>query len=133
MKSLLIALSSALLGAMMAVSFTAGATPNASLSGWHLAFEHDKDGNALNGSKAALITAISEGKPVRIYWAGTRVQHVIDAGFLTVLQGEVFAQIPSVSGQRPSVDPARVELLDTPWRAIFATNGDRGLKWFVQH
>ncbi|WP_417463931.1 hypothetical protein [Kordiimonas sp.] len=132
MKSLLIALSSAFIGAMMALSFTATANTSTP-QGWQLAYEHDKDGTALAGSKDALIAAVVDGKPVRIYWAGTRVQHVIDASFLTVLQGEVFAQIPMVSGQKPSVDPAHVELRDTPWRAIFATNGDRGLKWFVQN
>ncbi|WP_262689396.1 hypothetical protein [Kordiimonas aestuarii] len=131
MKTLIIAMVAALMGALFALSFNAtarGGTP----SGWRLVYAHDDAGNATEGAKQALVDAVLGGKPVRVYWAGTQVQHVVNGGMLTVLQGEVFAQMPMITAQKPSVDPATVELRDGNWQTIFATNGDRALKWFVQ-
>ena len=105
---------------------------SASSESWQLAYAHDEKGKTIEGSKAALIEAVLNGKPVRVYWAGRQVQHVTDSYFLTVLQGEVFAQIAPITGQRPSTNPAAVTLNDGEWKSIFATNGDRALKWFVQ-
>lgn len=129
MKTILTALVAALMGAIL---FSSIANTSNRESSWRLAYAHDADGTTTEGSKQALIDAILEGKPVRVYWAGSTVQHVVDAGFLTVLQGEVFAQMRPIQGQKPSVDPARIELRENTWQAVHATNGDRALKWFVQ-
>ena len=101
---------------------------------WRLVFAHDQDGGTVQGSKEDLIAAILAGKSIRIYWAGRRVQHVTDSNFLTILEGEVFAQVAVIRGQKPSVDPPKIEFHDPDrnWNAIFATNGGRALKWFVQ-
>ena len=100
---------------------------------WQLAYSHDKAGKALAGTKQALIDDIRAGKSVRIYWAGRRVEHLIDAHFLTVFGGEVFAQI-AIQGQKPSktIDPPTIELRDNPWKTIFATNGDRAVQWYTR-
>jgi len=100
--------------------------------GWQLVYAHDENGAPTEGSKDALIAAVKAGNPVRVYWAGRRVQHVTDGGFLTILQGEVFAQMAPITGQKPSIDPASIELQDNQWQTVFATNGDRALRWFVQ-
>lgn len=130
MKTTLIALIAALMGAVL---FSSIARTNSPMETWRLAYAHDAEGNAVEGSKQALIDAIVAGKPVRVYWAGRRVQHVIDASFLTILQGEVFAQMRPIQGQKPSIDPARVELRENTWQTVHATNGERALKWFVQY
>lgn len=130
MKTALLSLTAALVGALIALSVTTAATPS-SPSGWRLAYAHDAAGGVTEGSKEALVSAILSGKPVRVYWAGTTVQHVADAGFLTVLEGEVFAQIHTITAQKPSTGPAAVELRDGTWQTVFATNGDRALRWFV--
>jgi hypothetical protein len=130
MKNAFIILLAALAGALLFSSISNSSAPTGS---WRLAYSHDAGGKAIEGSKQALIDAIANGKPVRVYWAGRRVQHVVDAGFLTILQGEVFAQMHPITGQKPSVDPAAVELREeTSWQTIHATNGTRALKWFVQ-
>ena len=101
---------------------------------WNLVYAHDEHGNAVNGSKADLIAAINAGYPVRIYWAGRRVQHTADAQFLTIFQGEVYAQIHPIWAQRPATDPDRIEFAEprSDWRTIHSTNGGRALKWFAQ-
>ncbi len=134
MKTILTAVCAALISSALTLSFSTAANTRAAEQGgdWHLAYSHDKDGQPLDGSKQALVDSILAGKPVRIYWAGRTVQHVMDAGILTVLEGEVFAQIQPITAQRPSTNPAKVELVEGEWQTIFATNGDRPLKWFVQ-
>ncbi|WP_417451196.1 hypothetical protein [Kordiimonas sp.] len=132
MKTLLVAFGAALVAAVISASYGATANTSATTS-WRLAYAHDGQGRAIEGSKQALVDAVLEGKPVRIYWTGRTVQHVSDAGFLTLLQGEVFAQIPMITAQRPSTDPATVDLRDGTWQSVFATNGDRALRWFVQN
>jgi hypothetical protein len=100
-----------------------------------LIYSHDENGAALGGSKAALADAVRAGKPVRVYWSGRYVEHATDSFFLTIIGGEVFAQIESIRAQRPVEEPPSIELMDEEqrWAAIFATNGDRALKWFVQN
>lgn len=131
MKTTVSLLAAALLGALVITGLIRANTPSNS---WRLAFAHDKGGVAVEGSKQALIDAILAGKPVRVYWAGRTVQHVVDAGFLTVLGGEVFAQMRPIMGQKPMTDPAvTIELRENTWQTVLATNGERALRWFVQH
>jgi len=131
MKQIVGYIAALMLGGLAAVSFTSQAATNAAT--WQLAYAHDAAGEAQEGSKEALVNAIINGKPVRVYWAGRRVQHTIDATFLTVLEDEVFAQMRPITAQKPSVDPAAITLRDGTWQTVFATNGDRALKWFVQY
>ena len=81
----------------------------------------------MEGSKQSLIEAVRAGFPVRLYMRGRRVEHAADAGFLTILDGEVFAQIEAIRGQTPSVDPPAVALRDDGlrWQAIYSTTGAR--------
>ncbi|MEO1037349.1 MAG: hypothetical protein AAFX44_17465 [Pseudomonadota bacterium] len=106
-------------------------TKNTDSGSWHTVFAHDSNGAATQGSKQALVDAVRAGKPIRVYWAGRRVEHVADAFFLTILGGEVFAQIETIQGQAPSDDPPAIEFRDNQWRTILSTNGDRALTWFT--
>eukprot|EP00172_Hildenbrandia_rubra_P003410 Plantae.Rhodophyta-Hildenbrandia_rubra.ctg54553.p1 GENE.Plantae.Rhodophyta-Hildenbrandia_rubra.ctg54553~~Plantae.Rhodophyta-Hildenbrandia_rubra.ctg54553.p1 ORF type:complete len:143 (+),score=21.91 Plantae.Rhodophyta-Hildenbrandia_rubra.ctg54553:222-650(+) len=108
-------------------------------TGWHLAYSQDKDGNAVDGTKRKLFTAIRSGKTVRVYWAGRRVEHLVDANFLTIFGDEVFAQIPTIRGQRPSQSgaPASIKLAEDgqEWTTIVSTNGEfpYPVKWFISN
>ena len=104
---------------------------------WRLIYEQAADGSAMRGSKAELIETIRTGARVRVYWKGRRVEHLVDAGFLTVMGGEVFAQPSRIVGQRPSAEgePPSIQLAadGSTWTTIVSTNGEfrRSARWFV--
>ncbi len=102
------------------------------LNSWKLVYSHDENGLLKNGSKQELIDAIRSGKSVRVFWQGKKVEHLTDAFFLTILGGEVFAQIEKIQGQKPILTPPTIELRENEWLTILSTNGDRALKWFIQ-
>lgn len=115
---------------------------------WRLVYENDAEGALVAGSKQSLIAAVRNGKPVRIYFKSGRVEHAVDAMFLTIFEGEAFAQIEAINSQRPSVDPPKVAFREVgqKWRMIVGTNGyfaglmdgsdpnerSMGARWFVQ-
>lgn len=92
---------------------------------WRLIYENNADGDALTGSKQELVEAVRQGQPVRIVTVGRRIEHAADAGFLSVFEGEVFAQIEAIEAQRPTLNPTRMGYRDpgTKWRMIVGTNG----------
>ena len=96
-----------------------------STDSWILVYENDREGNAVQGSKEDLIQYVYDGKPVRVVAIGRRIAHSADAQFLSVFEGEVFAQITPINSQRPDVDPPRIFFREPgqKWRAIFGTNG----------
>ncbi|MEX0299591.1 MAG: hypothetical protein AB3N28_11025 [Kordiimonas sp.] len=119
----------ALFGALLTFTFTEKRREPS----WQLVYAHDNSGIATEGQKADLVAAVIAGKEVRVYWEGRYVKHAADAGFLTVIGDEVFAQIHEIKGQRPTETPPSIEFRqDTTWSTIFATNGDRALRWFVK-
>ncbi len=130
MRSLFTDLSALAIGAAAALSVTSLTEKESS---WELVYANDADGNSLEGSKDELIEAVREGRPIRVYWRGRRVEHVVDSHFVTILSGEVFVQTPTIRGQRPFTDPARIELAENgaEWTGLFGTNGGMPLRWFV--
>ena len=71
--------------------------------------------------------AVRLGYPVRIGWGSNRVEHVADADFLTIFEGEeVFAQIKSIIGQAPRIDGDSLKIrfrTQNHWTKIAGTNG----------
>lgn len=115
---------------------------------WVMVYSNDKDGMSLEGSKSDLIESIRQGNPVRIYTSGRRIEHAMEAQFLSIFKGDVFAQITPIHAQAPAEDPTQI-LFRAPgkkWQSIVGTNGfvtaftDGGdpnirkgsTKWFVQ-
>ncbi|MTI31222.1 hypothetical protein [Xanthovirga aplysinae] len=106
--------------------------PTSNKSGWQLVFRNDKNGEAKFGNKKDLIKAVRNGYPIRIGW-GARlksdttksVEHVIDADFLTVVNGtEVFAQIHPIIGQRPDLNKLTIKYRNSnKWSTMVGTNG----------
>jgi len=100
---------------------------------YQVILEVNRKGEVTKGNIAQLIAYVQQGNPVRVGWQlnfqnpdSTKQEiislyHWTDAGFITVLQGEVFAQISSIYEQGPSTG-------DIP--AIFMTKeGDLTDEW----
>lgn len=103
--------------------------PTTAVPDWKLIYHHDKDGNAIAGDKNQLITLIREGRPVRIFWPiGKVLDHIADAGFITIMNNEVFAQTDAIIRQIPDKATRRRIALDAKnqsrWSAIFSTTGE---------
>ncbi|WP_350294088.1 hypothetical protein [uncultured Croceitalea sp.] len=98
-----------------------------SKSGWQKVFQNDANGQVTFGNKSKLIDAVRLGYPVRIGWGSNRIEHIADADFLTIFQGEeVFAQINTIIGQQPLVDGDSLKIrfrMNTNWTKISGTNG----------
>lgn len=122
--------------------------PKSPATAWHLIYAHSQSGETVAGSKEDLIEAIRLGQKIRVYFRGRRVEHLTDAGFLTIFGGEVFAQIVPIQTQAPSLDPPKVRFGDpgVKWHAILSTTGEfttfadgkdpnistQAVKWYVQ-
>ncbi len=96
-------------------------------AGWQKVFQNDANGEVLHGDKSKLIDAVRLGYPVRIGWGSNRVEHVADADFLTIFEGEeVFAQIRTILGQAPRIDGDTLKVrfrTENHWTKIAGTNG----------
>lgn len=128
-------------------------TPVKQLPRWQLVYTHDKQGQPLFGDKQNLVRLIESGHPVRIFWPiRDNFTHSLDAGFLTVVNGEVFAQPVGIIRQNPQRPDYKSILLDakeqTRWHAILSTTGELNsfnsakdvvsihqvkLSWYVYH
>ncbi len=99
---------------------------NNSVAGWQKVFQNEADGSVKFGDKSRLIDAVRLGYPVRVGWGGNRVEHVAEAEFLTIFQGEVFAQIKTIVGQAPRIDGDSIKIrfrTENQWTKIAGTNG----------
>ena len=111
---------------MVLILFCSCQVPNPPAQGWHKVFQNDEKGAVTFGDKEKLIEAVRLGCPVRIGWGGNRVEHVADAAFLTILEGEVFAQIDKIVGQAPRIEGDTVKIrfrTQNHWTKIAGTNG----------
>ncbi|WP_400078119.1 hypothetical protein [Winogradskyella sp. R77965] len=94
--------------------------------GWQKVFQNDANGATVFGDKSKLINAVRSGYPISIGWGGGGVEHVTDANFLTIYEGEVFAQIQTILGQNPIIENDSVKIKfreQNHWTMITGTNG----------
>lgn len=130
---------------------------------WTLIYKNSFDGESLYGSKKELIYSLRAGSPLRVGFGGHRlgdtlrsIEHLADAQFISIANSnEVFAQIKTMIGQRPSLDeePLSMEFHENrKFSMIASTNGSvsslsidflidslkttqtghRGFSWYVQ-
>lgn len=94
--------------------------------------ELDADGRVLSGSRRAVADAARRGDPLRVGWRvvygrGERdfVQHWSEARFVTLFEGETFAQVEAIHRQAPRRGKAHVELTQAreTWHASIGTDG----------
>jgi hypothetical protein len=105
-----------------------------SLPSWRLVYLHDKNGAAVEGTKAALFDAIRRGFPIRFAWGaavGTSekpisVEHAAEPVFVTIMgESELFVQLPEHIAQSSYHDSAQAAF-GAPavmWRGMMGTNG----------
>ncbi|MDW3191782.1 MAG: hypothetical protein R8G66_05435 [Cytophagales bacterium] len=94
-----------------------------------LIYAHDEDGFKIEGSKEALIEAVRKGKQVRIGWkmgeGSKKAEHFADAQMVTILNGEVYAQIVPIIHQHTK--PKRNNIVfrsGIGWTFIASTTGN---------
>ena len=101
-------------------------------------YEADRDGKAISGSLEELIAHANNGNPIRVGW-GFAMQmpdkeviemwHWTDANFITILKGNVFAQVKGIFQQGPdfSTETPSVFLVSgvsaNSWVGIIGTTG----------
>ncbi|SNR46923.1 hypothetical protein [Dokdonia pacifica] len=92
----------------------------------------NSEGNVSEGSIESLIQAIREGNDIRVGWSldfdkdgKPDVEHLIDAKFLTILNGHVFNQIDPIYAQAPNAKIPQIQIGNNniKWMAIIGTNG----------
>ncbi len=89
------------------------------------------DGTVQAGSKTALQQAVMQGQSLRVGWRLDDQQgkpviiHWADAGFISLFEGEVFAQIQSIHRQVPQRGHAQIHLSSElqHWTGLIGTNG----------
>lgn len=84
-----------------------------------------------SGSKAALTEAVQRGEPIRIGWeldfdadGKSDIEHWSPATFLSVAEGEAYAQVSAVQRQIPR-GGGRIDFADSfiEWRGMLGTDG----------
>ncbi len=96
-------------------------------AGWQKVYQNDSEGQTTFGEKSKLIDAVRLGYPVRIGWGSNRIEHVANADFLTIFQGEeVFGQIETIVGQAPAIEGDTLKVrfrTNNRWTKMAGTNG----------
>lgn len=93
---------------------------------WRLVYHNNQRGETVEGEVQDLITAIKQGKEVRMAWWGNRVYHLSDASFLTILTDSVvFGQIKPINGQTPEFVEYTITMKENlQWSMTGGTNGE---------
>ncbi len=113
--------------AMMLLFLSSCQTPQKTSAGWQKVFKNSPTGEAVFGDKSKLIDAVRLGYPIRVGWGSNRVEHVAEAAFLTIFEGEeVFAQTRTIIGQAPRIDGDSLKVrfrMQNHWTKMAGTNG----------
>ena len=92
----------------------------------------ETDGKVSSGSKDRLRRAVEFGTPIRVGWTIDAnkdgmpdLTHWADAGFLSVFEGEVFAQLEDIQRQTPLASQARIRMPAGRyrWTGLIGTTG----------
>ena len=102
-----------------------------------IVYEADSNGDSIYGKLETLVNYVKSGVPIRVGWVMEfnnpttgkliEIEHWTDSGFLTLIDGHVFAQINPIAQQSPRLTaPPQVRLINgeaNGWVAIVGTNG----------
>lgn len=112
------------------IATTASAQPPARCA--HPLYEVGFEGEALYGSKAAVIELALRGEPLRVGWnldfdndGESDLAHWSDARFVSVFDGELATQVETIHRQSPSRQTGAINLPITfdQWHGIIDTRG----------
>ncbi|MFD2165869.1 hypothetical protein ACFSJY_06280 [Thalassotalea euphylliae] len=98
----------------------------------HLLYHQSKEAKQVWGSLEDLIQAIREGKTIRIYMNLGFVEHLMDAGFISIIGDNVYAQIDGIQAQRP--DPKANTITLRPYArhvGFYSTLSPYEMKWYA--
>lgn len=99
---------------------------------YQLLFHQSADAKAIDGSIEKLMAAVRDGKQIRLYMNLGFVEHSMDAGFMSIFEGNVYAQIDPIQGQRPNRKTKDIEL--KPYAkhvGMYSTKSPYEIKWFA--
>lgn len=97
-----------------------------------LLYHQNSEAKQVEGSLANLTQAIREGKTIRIYMNLGFVEHLMDAGFLSIIGNNVYAQIAGIQAQRPDRTGNTITL--RPYArhiGFYSTLSPYEIKWYA--
>jgi len=113
---------------LMSVALT---TYGAENNDYQLLYHQGEDTKRIDGSIEKLMKAIRGGKQIRLYMNLGFVEHSMDAGFISIFEGNVYAQIDAIQAQRPNRKTKDIEL--KPYAkhvGLYSTKSPYEIKWF---
>jgi len=99
---------------------------------YQLLYHQGADAKGLDGSINKLMQAVRDGKQIRLYMNLGFVEHSMDAGFMSIFEGNVYAQIDAIQAQRPNRKTKDIEL--RPYAkhvGLYSTKSPYEIKWFA--
>ena len=113
---------------MSVTMVTCGAESN----DYQLLYHQGKDAKGIGGSIDKLMKAVRDGKQIRLYMNLGFVEHSMNAGFISIFEGNVYAQIDAIQAQRPNRKTKDIEL--KPYSkhvGLYSTKSPYEIKWFA--
>jgi hypothetical protein len=107
-------------------------TYGAESNDYKLLYHQGADTKGINGSIKTLVKAVRNGKQIRLYMNLGFVEHSMDAGFISIFKGNVYAQIAAIQAQRPNRKTKNIEL--KPYAkhvGLYSTKSPYEIKWFA--
>jgi len=97
-----------------------------------LLYHQNNKSEVVAGSLEKVKQAIRQGKTIRLYMNLGFVEHSMDAGFLTIIGENVFAQIDAIQAQRPNKKTSEIELRSYAQHVGLDSNkSPYEIKWFA--
>lgn len=97
-----------------------------------LLYHQNSEAKRVGGSVEELTQAIREGKTIRIYMNLGFVEHLMDAGFMSIIGDNVYAQINGIQAQRPDRMANTITL--RPYSrhvGFYSTQSPYEMKWYA--
>lgn len=95
-------------------------------------YQQNSQAERVSGSIEKLKQAIRAGKPIRIYMNLGFVEHAMDAGFLSIIGDNVYAQINGIEAQIPNRTEGTITL--RPYArhvGLYSTQSRYEMTWFI--
>lgn len=97
-----------------------------------LLYHQGADGLKINGSIEQLKQAVRNGVQIRLYMNLGFVEHAMDAGFISIFNEHVYAQIDEIQAQRPNKNTKKIELRPfSKHIGLYSTKSPYEIKWYA--
>ncbi len=131
-----------LIGSIISFYLFSNVDEKISFEGWTAIYKHDKEGNALQGSKQNLMEAIRNGFDIRVGWGwkseerGHSIEHIATPIWIGILdESEVISHLDPqvlsrINWDETNASYADSTLLDLEWRVVLSTKGTFDAVWY---